>query len=1276
MVIDSELEQLISRYSDDFVGREWLRSEVEHLLAARDVRIIVIRASPGLGKTAFLAHLATEHPDWPRYFIRRDSHRVFSFGDAKSFLLAIGHQLAMVHPELFVDSDIDLLVDQQVEQVEAGGKLRGVQVDELVASPFTRIALSVRQKAARVAGSVSAVKIGRMRSDVRQLTMEDLQHQALLQPASRIDGGPPITVLVDALDELRARPSAPDVLQAIAQLPALPETLRFVVSSRDYTDLSVLLARDDVHVIDINPADEQHRSDLRLYIERSLSSELVSDRLYDVSLPPETLMHILATQSAGNFLILRTLLAPLIDPESQITPQVYVDDVLDDSWIPGELDDMYRHFIACIVRWSDDRDSGAVRYERLRVVLGVLCVSREELPVRMLAACAGASIEDMLDALHVLRQFLTGQIHADGVTGLYHASFAEYALDPSRNSTMPIERESAHWRIVEYVLERWGGTDSGFERLDPYNLAIDDDYGVTHLFGHLVEIAAEGEQSAVTLSMRYLEAKACRGLLEDAVSELEAIASTTGREAARVVAHVLGREAEFLSRSPASLWQTLRNSCWWYCSSERCESTHQVDPAISQLIESWERESAFLARGGHWLHARRPPRGGYGTGEQKTLLEHSASVTAIAHSRVGSMLASADAGGRVLLRDARTFKQLGEISSQIKIPCIGLAFDSSGRYLVFANSWLDNFFQIIVWDLALERVRGVHSGDGSINAIAVSPAGDRIAFARGDGRLGVWRWATSQRIWGIRAYRGCGASALTWVDDNYLVSGGGYLSVRGDVDQAELSEDWAVKCWAVNARKVVWAFRHVSPVTSVVAHPSGLILSATLEGTIWKLRPEAEHLSSHGRAIRTLAVNSSATRFAVGFTDFYDWSVVASELDGSGSTTHHGHGSDVTSMCFIDDSRVASTSSDCTVRVWDTDSNITRTGSTDHSGEIRGIVLSEESDVAVTSGLAGYAVWTARSGELRRWIASEYSGMKAAFSPDGRKLCMLAEGSVIVIDLETGAEERVSIPNLFMLFGISWSPQGAYIVVTGSVVGHDPHIVVLDTETYAERKRLHGHGRAVWRVRFSDDERFLVSVSDDQTARVWALPDFEEQGCFSGHAGSVRDCQVMSEGRMVASVCGSGRLCFWDPKDSRELWRGEHKYPLVSVELATSGKEVFVSGFSEEEQDRDSYVPAVYAWDIASQTRRLALRGATDIRALGRSDAFLLVSIHDRSFVVDTKSGRVLAELPVKCDHITAFSTGDRWAVSERNNFQVFALQGPEATKTRQLRELFRDREQ
>ena len=201
----TQFSDLITRYTVDFIGREWLEKQLEALLEKSDIRFVVLIGEPGIGKTAFMANLAAKHPGWPRYFLRRDSRELLRSGDAKTFLLTIGGQLASLYPQLFRPENLNVTVRQRIESLEQGGSAIGIRIDELKVSPFHNVALYVEQEIRRVKGEVTGLEIGRLVGDARLLDLADLESLALLTPAGMLRGIDPsgrIVILLDALDEL------------------------------------------------------------------------------------------------------------------------------------------------------------------------------------------------------------------------------------------------------------------------------------------------------------------------------------------------------------------------------------------------------------------------------------------------------------------------------------------------------------------------------------------------------------------------------------------------------------------------------------------------------------------------------------------------------------------------------------------------------------------------------------------------------------------------------------------------------------------------------------------------------------------------------------------------------------------------------------------------------------------------------------------------------------------------------------------------------------------
>jgi hypothetical protein len=201
------------------VDRGWLTGQVKAHLADDQCRIVLLTGGPGTGKSAVMAHLAQERPDWPRYFIRRigetDTDAYRHEGGLASFLTVVGFQLLALYPDAF-PAEEDPLVDAEVDvsRVGSGADVAAIRIAEYFASPFRPGGLRARLQAAVFEGRATAVQIGKMIVDVATTDPAALESPALLEPLAelaRSRSGERVVVLLDGLDELRFRDAATDV---------------------------------------------------------------------------------------------------------------------------------------------------------------------------------------------------------------------------------------------------------------------------------------------------------------------------------------------------------------------------------------------------------------------------------------------------------------------------------------------------------------------------------------------------------------------------------------------------------------------------------------------------------------------------------------------------------------------------------------------------------------------------------------------------------------------------------------------------------------------------------------------------------------------------------------------------------------------------------------------------------------------------------------------------------------------------------------------------------
>jgi hypothetical protein len=479
-----DFSDLLASYRSDFVGRQWLSDRLFALLDERDCRIVVLIAGPGMGKTAFLAHLASEHPDWPRYFIRRDSRRFLQSGDARTFLLTVGGQLAALRPKLFAAENLEIIVRQHIADVPMTGNVTALTVDQLRASPFFKISIQVDQEIGRVEGKVTGIHIPLMTVDDRQYSVPDLQYLGLVYPLKALAESDPkarVVVLVDALDELRYSPidSAQNVVQALTRMPELSklENLRFVVSSRPESGMiDELLSCEGARHLCMKATEAENLSDLQDYADAAVE-ELGKFNAFDADVEPPKWAEKLVKKAAGNFLYLKSVLGPIREAASDPAKRDRLPTLITIDTLPADLSGLYDHFLRCVRGWCGKEFPKKTWRGYLAPVLSALAVAQEPLTQDQLANFANLKIRDVLLLLEELRQFVDELAGPPTRYRIYHTSFAQYLTDPGAgiHYLAPVD---CHRQVANAY-----GASAG--SCDDVNLEKIDDYGLAHLAGHL-----------------------------------------------------------------------------------------------------------------------------------------------------------------------------------------------------------------------------------------------------------------------------------------------------------------------------------------------------------------------------------------------------------------------------------------------------------------------------------------------------------------------------------------------------------------------------------------------------------------------------------------------------------------------------------------------------------------------------------------------------------------------------------------------------------------------
>jgi len=512
---------LVRGYVDEnprFLNRDWLMEVVEARLAEPGKRFVLVTAEPGAGKSTFMAQLASARPQWLRYFIRRDQRTVLADVSSKSLLLRLGYQLAAVHPSLFQPHQLQLSVEQRIGEIAGGGEVVGAEIKRLRASPFYRSLLRIEQQVQAAEGSLVGLRVEELTVEPRLLEAEDLLNFALIDPVRALQRTEPagqIVVLIDALDEIRYHPDvADDILTWLTNCPALPDNIRFVLTSRPHDEAVELFRAEQeslVSEITIGAEDPLVVRDVERFATR-----LVSDDDLGPVLPEEVdiegFRERAITKAGGNLGYLdalgRGLDRAIADADRQT-----ITALLGLAELPADLHGLYAFFLHHIkvsvarerVEFTDaetgesyDKPVWPAIHSR---ILGVLAIAEEPLDLDLIGRLGDIRAERSW-LVHGIGQLLQLMDVTNNRYRLYHATVAEFLTDPETDAntkTKDLYQDPIQWhrRIANYY---WR---------NHHDWRDCDDYGLRNLAEHVVG-GQQSDRLAQLVSNDWMQARVVR----------------------------------------------------------------------------------------------------------------------------------------------------------------------------------------------------------------------------------------------------------------------------------------------------------------------------------------------------------------------------------------------------------------------------------------------------------------------------------------------------------------------------------------------------------------------------------------------------------------------------------------------------------------------------------------------------------------------------------------------------------------------------------------------
>lgn len=505
--------------------------------------------------------------------------------------------------------------------------------------------------------------------------------------------------------------------------------------------------------------------------------------------------------------------------------------------------------------------------------------------------------------------------------------------------------------------------------------------------------------------------------------------------------------------------------------------------------------------------------------------------------------------------------------------------------------------------IAAASLQWLPGHNGTVNSVAYSPDGSRIATAAADSTLRILDARTGEQILALQghadgvnsvAYSNDGARIVTASEDCTLRvcdarSGEHLLTLEGHLDSANsavfspdgskiasTARDNTVRIWDSRTGKQLSVLDGHKDWGWVVAFsPDGLCIASAGEDRVlllWSLNPNKPALAllGHRGSINSVAFSPNRAHIVTASTDgtLCLWNAQT----GEHLLTIQSSKERERSVAYSPDgSRIASASGEGKVCVWDAGSG-EQILAFDTQASVCCLAFSPDGHHIATVGFGSVGVWDSRTGESRAPQQNYHSSVSSlAFYPDGTRLASTTWGNALrVWNIDSGAPPlEINRQHLGPISCVACSPNGSRIA-SGSF---DRTVRLWEAKSGIASLTLHGHEGSVSSVAFSPDSLRIASASNDRTIRIWDTNSGKCIKVLQGHPNWISSVAYSPDASLIASAAVDCTANIWDANSGALLHTlTGHRAPATSVAFSPDGLRM-----ASASQDR-----TVRLWDARS----------------------------------------------------------------------------------------------
>ena len=211
-------------------------------------------------------------------------------------------------------------------------------------------------------------------------------------------------------------------------------------------------------------------------------------------------------------------------------------------------------------------------------------------------------------------------------------------------------------------------------------------------------------------------------------------------------------------------------------------------------------------------------------------------------------------------------------------------------------------------------------------------------------------------------------------------------------------------------------------------------------------------------------------------------------------------------------------------------------------------------------------------------FSEDGSMMATGFAESYVKVWSLKGDALSGVDGKPATSSRKMVSHSGPVYAVDFSPDSRYLISCSE----DRSARLWSLDTFTSLVAYKGHNQPVWDVAFGPFGHYFATASHDSTARLWSCDHIYPLRIFAGHLSDV-NCVTFHPNSAYVATGSSDKTCrLWDVQrgSAVRVFTG-HTAPVTTVAVSPDGKHLASAA-------DDSLI---YVWDIASGRPLRKFRG-------------------------------------------------------------------------------------